>query len=427
MKPIYIIDGARTPLLKFKGIPGPFSASELALGAIKPLLLRQNFSASALDAVIAGCVMPAPDEANIARIIALRAGCGEKTPAYSVQRNCASGLEAIDAAIKDIQLGRADLILAGGTESMSHAPLLLTPEMTTWLGGLNRAKSFTKKLKQLFQFKLRFLKPVIALMKGLRDPVCGLMMGQTAEELAYQFKICRKSQDTFAEQSHQRATQGSKENFTSRMSPLFDKKGHVYSEDDGVRKDASVEKLGNLKPFFDKPYGTVTPGNSSQITDGAAFLIFASEAAVKKYQLKPLAKIVDITWQALSPQVMGLGPAHAIAYLLKKQHLTINDIDFWEINEAFSAQVLGCLRALNDDEFCKKTLNLSEKIGLIPPEKLNIYGGAIALGHPVGASGARIVLQLIEVLNKHQGKLGVASLCIGGGQGGAILIEKLAQ
>ena len=426
-KPVYLVDGNRTPFLKARGRPGPFKHADLGIYAARSLLLRMPFAATEFDEVIFGSTMPGPDEANIARIVALRLGCGDQVPAYTVHRNCASGMQALDNAAMSIASGRSDLVLAGGIEAMSQAPLLFHPKMVNWLADWWRAKSIGQKFKVLGGFSPRLLAPVIALLKGLTDPVVGLNMGQTAEQIAYRFGITRAQMDQFALESHLKLHQAQQDNELSEVVPIFDSRGKVYDLDDGVRPDSTLEKLGKLRPAFDKPYGLVTPGNSAQITDGAAALVMASEAAVKKYDLPILARLVSTEWAALSPAEMGLGPAHAIAPLLKSQRLKVGDIDYWEINEAFAAQVLAVLAALNDKDYCKQQLGLRSAVGEIPPERLNIHGGGVSLGHPVGASGARIVLHLAKVLEQKNASTGVASLCIGGGQGGAMLIERSAS
>jgi len=408
-KPVYIVDGLRIPFIKFQGKPNPLSAAALAGAAAGPLLSRQPFKPSDIDEVIVGCVSPAADEANIARLIALRLGCGDKVPGFTVQRNCASGLQALDCAVQDIRLGRYDLVLAGGTEAMSRAPLLFPESMAIWLANLQSSKGFFKKIKTLIQFRPHFLKPIVGLLKGLTDPIINLSMGQTAEELAYRFEISREEMDAYAVNSHLRTIKD-----TGILTAAYDFKGNVIEYDDGVRKDSSVEKLSTLKPVFDKPFGKVTAGNSSQVSDGAAFLVLASEAAVKRYHLTVRAKIVDTTWSALDPVLMGLGPVYAIAALLKKQHLTLADIDYVEINEAFAAQVLACVKVLEQ-----------EGVGKLDLDRLNIEGGAIAIGHPVGASGARLAIHMVDILERHEAQRGIVSLCIGGGQGGAMLIERV--
>ena len=422
-RPVYIVDGARTPFLKAKSQRGPFSASDLAVNAGRSLLSRQTCLPTDIDEVILGCMMPSEDEANIARIVALRLGCGKKVPAWTVQRNCASGMQALDSAVKDISTGRANLVLAGGTEAMSRAPLLFKPAAVDWFGRLNASKNVIQKAKIFLQFRPSFLVPVIALLRGLSDPLCGMNMGQTAELLAYQFGITRAEMDAFAADSQQKAVAA--KNHLSEITTLYQSNGKFYSSDEGVRADSTAEKLGKLKPVFDRPYGMVTAGNSSQVTDGAALLLLASEEAVNKFQMPVLAKIVDTEWAALAPEVMGLGPAFSAARLLKKYNLALSDIDYWEINEAFAAQVIACLKAWESPEFCREQLGLSDALGSIESSRINVDGGAIAIGHPVGATGARLALHIVQTLKRTNAKRGIATLCIGGGQGGAMLIEKV--
>jgi acetyl-CoA C-acetyltransferase len=421
---VYVVDGVRTPYLKAREQPGPFSAADLAFSAGRELLSRQPFSPRDLNEVILGCVMPRENEVNIARVVALRLGCGEKVPAWTVQRNCASGMQALDSAIKDIVLGRSELVLAGGTEAMSHAPLIWSDEFSSWLGKLRSKKFWWQKLKILTEIQFHYFKPIISLACGLTDPIVGLSMGQTAEILAHQFKITREQMDEFALRSHQRLAAAQDAGYLQEITSLYDHEGNCYSHDTGLRRDTTLEKLVALPPIFDKPFGSVTAGNSSQITDGASLLILASEKAVQKWQLPVLGAIVDVQWAALSPERMGLGPVMAATPLLQRHHLTLEEINFWEINEAFAAQVLACLRAWQDDEFCRKNLGLSQAFGAINPERLNVDGGAVALGHPVGSSGARLVLHLLQVLKRHNARRGVAAICIGGGQGGAMLLER---
>jgi len=422
---VYIIDGSRTPFLKARNKPGPFPAADLAVNCGRALLSRQNFEPSAINEVILGCVMPGPDEANIARITALRLGIGNDVPAWTVQRNCASGLQALDCAAMEIAANRADLILAGGVEAMSHCPVLYNEEMVTWLGKFASSKTLVQRLKVFTQIRPRHLKPVIGLLRGLTDPVVGLSMGQTAENLAYRFHISREQMDAYAVRSHQRLAAAQDEGHLNEIEPLYDILGNVYSTDDGLRRDSSMENLARLKPVFDKPFGMVTAGNSAQVTDGASLLLLASEKAVEKYDLPVLGRIIDSQWAALEPAQMGLGPVHAITPLLQRLEHEIKDIDYWEINEAFAAQVLACLAAWRDDDYCKTELGISGALGTLDEARLNIDGGGVSLGHPVGASGARIVLHLLEVLKRKNAHRGVASLCIGGGQGGAMLVERI--
>jgi len=425
-KAVYIVDGARTPFLKAKGV-GPFSGSDLAVAAGRGLLMRQPFSPSALDEVIIGSAMPGPDEANIARIVALRLGCGDKVPAFSVMRNCASGMQALDNAALNIASGRNNLVLAGGTDAMSHAPLLFNLKMTAWLASWFSAKNMKQRLGLLPQLRPSFLAPVIALMRGLTDPIVGLNMGQTAEKLAYKFNVSRKQMDAFAATSHLRLLQAYADDKMNEVIPIIDKKGHVYDKDDGARTDSTPERLAKLKPFFDKKYGMVTAGNSSQITDGACLLLLASAEAVKKHKLNVIGRIVDTEWAALDPAQMGLGPVHAATPILKRHGFVPKDMDVWEINEAFAAQVLACVAAFDDENYAINELGLAKAMGSPPLDRLNQNGGAIAAGHPIGASGARIVLHTLRALEQNGGVRGMASICIGGGQGGAMYIERTTE
>jgi acetyl-CoA C-acetyltransferase len=423
--PVYVVDGARTPFLKSRNRPGPFAASDLATDAGRALLLRQPFAPADLDEVILGCAAPAPDEVNIGRVAALRMGCGHKMPAWTVMRNCASGMQALDSAIDSMQVGRSQLVLAGGVDALSRVPLLFSDAMVVWLANWYAAKGIGRRAALLAQFRLKFLAPVIGLMKGLTDPVVGLLMGQTAENLACRFGISRREMDELAAQSHARVRAAQREGrFAREIVPLYDRAGNVYPADDGVREDSTPESLARLKPFFDRKYGNVTAGNSSQITDGAAWMLLATEAAVRRHGLVPKGRIVASQWAALDPAQMGLGPVYAATPLLVRERIGLDDVDAWEINEAFAAQVIACLRAWQDDAFCRDELGLPGALGAIAPDRLNVDGGAIALGHPVGASGVRIVLHLLGVLERIGGRRGVAAICIGGGQGGAMLVER---
>lgn len=423
-RPVYIVDGARTPFLKAREKPGPFKAADLAVAAGKALLVRQPFAPEVLDEVILGCIIPGPDEANIARVVSLRLGCGKKVPAWTVQRNCGSGMQSLDCAALNIAHGRSDLVLAGGTEAMSHAPVLWNEAMVAFLGEWSRARSIPAKLGLLARLRPAHLKPVIGLILGLSDPVVGLSMGETAEELAHRFAISRPQMDAYALESHRRLALAQDEGRLTEIAPLYDSRGNFYERDEGVRRDADMASLARLKPVFDRPFGNVTAGNSSQITDGAAWLLLASQDAVHKYGLQVMGRIIDNEWAGVDPAQMGLGPVHAMAPILKRQGLKTEDIDFWEINEAFAAQVLACLAAWQSVDYCRAELGYEAPFGAIDRNRLNVDGGAVALGHPVGCSGARIVLHLLHLLQRNQARRGMASMCIGGGQGGAMLIER---
>jgi acetyl-CoA C-acetyltransferase len=423
-RPVYLVDGARTPFLKARGKPGPFTPVDLAVQAGRPLLMRQPFEPTAFDLVILGCVNVIQDEMNPARVAALRLGMGEQQVAFTVQINCGSGMQSIDTAFRYIRDGSHEMILAGGTEALSHAPLVYSREATEWFGQMARAKGPLDKARALAAVRPDFFSPVIGLERGLTDPITSLNMGQTAEVLAHRFGIDRVTADTYAVESHKRlAAAQSAGRLKGEVLPVFDRDGEAYAQDDGVRPDSSVDKLAKLDPAFERPYGKVTPGNSSQITDGASWVILASETAVEAHGLKPIARIVDSQWAALDPGIMGLGPVLAATPLAQRHGLACADIDLWEINEAFAAQVLACLAAWQDDEFCRDVLGYDAAFGRIDRDRLNIDGGAISLGHPVGTSGNRIVLHLANALKARGAKRGIATECIGGGQGGAMLLE----
>ncbi len=423
---VYIVDGARTPFLKARGGPGPFTPVDLAVQCGRPLLLRQPFAPTVFDQVILGCVNVIADEANPARVAALRLGCGAQTTAFTVQINCGSGMQAMDTAYRYIADGGSDLILAGGAEALSHAPLVLRQDAVEWLAAMQGNKAGPLgALKAASGFRPDFLKPIVGLERGLTDPITNLGMGQTAEVLAHLFSISREAADRYAVESHKRLGRAQAEGWLKgELEPAFARDGTVHDHDDGVRPDSDMAKLAKLRPVFEPPYGKVTAGNSSQITDGACWTILASEAAVERHGLKPRARIVDSQWSALDPSIMGLGPVLAATELLKRNELSLENIDLWELNEAFAAQTLACLAAWQDEGFCRDVLGLDAAAGTIDPERINVDGGAISLGHPVGASGARIALHLVQAMERLGSGWGIATECIGGGQGGAMLIER---
>ncbi|MGX0876551.1 acetyl-CoA C-acetyltransferase [Roseovarius sp. MBR-154] len=425
---VYLVDGARTPFLKARGGPGPFTPVDLAVQCGRPLLMRQPFEKTAFDLVILGCVNVIADEMNPARVAALRLGMGEQMVAFTTQINCGSGMQSIDTAFRYIREGKHDLVLAGGAEALSHAPLVLRQSAVEWFGEMNRAKGPKQQAHALTGLRPDFFKPVIGLERGLTDPITSLNMGQTAEVLAHRFDIERETADAYAMDSHHRLAHAQKEGWleTEVMTAFDSENGQVYDHDDGVRPDNDMKSLAKLSPAFEKPYGKVTPGNASQITDGASWVIVASEAAVEKHGLHPLARIVDSEWAGLDPSVMGLGPVLASTPLVMRNGLDLAGVDLWELNEAFAAQVLSCIAAWNDPAFCSDVLGLDQPFGVIDRDRHNVDGGAISLGHPVGTSGNRIVLHLANAMNRKGARTGVATECIGGGLGGAMLLEAVA-
>lgn len=420
---IAVVDGIRTPFCKGGGKLNDMPPDDLGAYAVRELMARSKIPADQVDELIFGNVIQPADSANIARIIAVKGGMPIKMPAFTVNRNCASGLEAVTTASNKLLMGDADIIIAGGSESMSGFPILFKKKMKDFLQRLSKAKSWQDKLATLFSFRPSFLVPEIP---EISDPICGCSMGQTAENLSRDFKISREEQDKFALASQERAM---KATLSGKLAeeiipiPLPPKSDKMQTQDDGPRSNTTLEGLLALRPAFDKLTGSVTAGNSSQVTDGAVALLLMKESKAKELGLTPLGYICDYAAAALDPSRMGLGPVYAISKLLKKTGKTLPEIDLIEINEAFAAQVLAVMKAAQSDEFCKKELGLDQPLGEIDPEKLNVNGGAIALGHPLGASGARLVLTLLKELRRRNKNVGIASLCVGGGQGEAVLLE----
>jgi acetyl-CoA C-acetyltransferase len=349
---------------------------------------------------------------------------GEKMVAFTVQINCGSGMQSIDTGYRYIREGVSDLILAGGSEALSYAPLVWPQQGVRWFAGLAGAKGIGAKIMAALKVRPSYLKPIIGLERGLTDPITELNMGQTAEVVGHLFGVTRAQSDAYAAESHKRLANAQSQGWLKgEVETAFGRDGKFYDHDDGVRPDSTPETLAKLKPVFERPWGKVTAGNSSQITDGASWVILASEAAVAKHGLTPKAVILDSQWSALDPGIMGLGPVLSATELLKRNSLTLQDIETWELNEAFATQVLGCLAAWKDEKFCKEILGLDGAAGDIDQTKMNVDGGAISLGHPVGCSGNRIVLHLVNAMKRLGTRRGIATECIGGGQGGAMLIE----
>jgi acetyl-CoA acetyltransferase family protein len=424
MERIAIIDGIRTPFCKMGTAFNHMSAQQLGVAATRELIERSGIDVSAIDEVIFGCVGQPADAANIARVIALLSGIPKTTPAFTVHRNCASGIEAVvDAAIK-IQVGEGRLFLAGGTESMSNIPFYFSKEYQEFLSALMRTKTLPEKLSVLSKFRPKYLTPKIGLQMGLTDPVCGLNMGQTAEVLAKEFGISRNDQDKFALISHQRALQ-SRAMLREEIAPVVPapKFQAAIQDDNGPREGQTFEALAKLKPYFEKGTGTVTAGNSSQVTDGAAVLLVAGEGRARELNREPLGYIKSFAFAGVEPNRMGIGPAHAIPKALKKANLRLGDMQAVEINEAFAAQVIACTKALASEAFTKQ-FGYEGHTGEINPAILNVHGGAIALGHPVGATGARLILTMLKHMKRENLKYGLVSLCVGGGQGAAMVLER---
>ncbi len=423
---IAIIAGYRSPMGKAGGVLKNLTAHDLGARILREVVIRAKIDPEKIDEVIVGNVAQPAEAANIARVIALKAGLPEKIPAYTVHRNCASGMEAITSAALKILNGDAEIIVAGGVESMSNIPLFYNKKMTGLFEKLFKSKTLGEKLAALATFRFNYLAPVVGLVQGLTDPISGLIMGCTAENVAKDFSITREEQDEFALRSHKRAEAATAKGiFKEEIIPVFngdEKNSKMVEEDEGIRKGQKIEDLAKLKPYFEKVTGTVTVGNSSQVTDGAAFAVVMRESKAKELGLEVLGYLSDFAYAGLDPSRMGLGPVFASKKVFDKSGLSLQDMELIEINEAFAAQVIGCARAFASDEFCQKHFGVNA-LGKIDENILNVNGGGVALGHPVGMSGTRIVIHLLRELKRRGKNRGLATLCVGGGQGGACLLE----
>lgn len=426
MKDVVIIGGVRTPFVKAADMLSDTPAPELGRLVVQELLYRTDVLPSQIDELICGNVASPVDAANVARVISLRAGIPRDRVAHTVNRNCASGMESISQAADRIRAGQAKAIVAVGVDSMSNIPLLFRKQFGEKLLELSKARSLGQRLSRMAKFRLADLAPVIGIKVGLTDPVTDLMMGETAEKLAREYHLSRDDQDRFALHSHQKAVEAwnagrlSDETMTlypaSRFEPL--------SADIGPRDGQSMEKLGKMKPYFDRRWGTVTVGNSCQVTDGAVALLLMDREHAESLGLQPKAVIKAAEFAGCDPARMGMGPVYSSARALEAAGMTMDDIDLVELNEAFAAQVLACQRGFEKPpEDCN---GAAHRLKPIDDEKLNVNGGAIALGHPVGATGARLVLTLLGELERRDQAVGLATLCVGGGQGGAVIVERMA-
>ncbi len=424
---VVVVAGVRTPFVKAGTVFGRVGAVELGRTVMREVIERAEIDADALDEVIAGNIAGPADAANVARVMALEAKIPVKVPGFTVSRNCASGIESVVEAAYRIRAGDADLVVAAAVESMSRIPLLFGDDAQDLWTSVARARSTPARLAAFARFRPRHFKPVVALELGLTDPVSGLNMGQTAEVLAREFGIARDDQDAFALRSHRLAAAAWNE---GRMQgevlpvPIPPRYEETAERDNGIRENQTPEALAKLKPVFDRRLGTVTAGNSSQITDGAVALILASGGRARSLGLPVMGKIRSWGFAGCDPARMGIGPVLASPIALKRAGgLTMARMERVEINEAFAAQVLACLKAFDSRSFCEENMG-TDVVGAPPLERVNVNGGAIALGHPVGASGARLVLTLLREMERANLSLGLVTMCVGGGQGGAVVVER---
>jgi acetyl-CoA C-acetyltransferase/acetyl-CoA acyltransferase len=425
MRKVCIVDGVRTPFTKAGSTQAGARAVDLGRFAVTELMARTGLDPNLVDELVAGNVIQPVDAVNIARVIALRAHIPNRVPAYTVHRNCASGIQALAEAHMLISTGRAECVVALGVESMSDAPFLVRKEVRAWLTQLQRMKTAVAKLKHITKFPLGKLSPEIGLILGLTDPVSTLNMGQTAEHLARDFSISRAEQDQVALDSNLRtAAAWEAGRFADEVMATFPAPKYKPVEvDNGFRADSTLEKLSTLKPVFDRANGTVTAANSSQITDGACAILVTSEDFAEKMGTTPLGTMTDFAFGGLDPTRMGLGPVYSTQKLFDKHNLGWDGIDLTELNEAFAAQAIACIKAFGSKDFYDREMGGAAPPGEPDWQAMNVNGGGIALGHPVGATGCRIVLTLLNELKRRGGKTGLATLCIGGGQGASVLVE----
>ena len=393
MNDVYILSAVRTPIGKFGGSLASLSAADMGVVAAKAALERAEVEPQQVEETIFGNARQAGGGPNPARQISIRSGIPQEVPAYTVNKACASGIKSIALGFQEIATGNLDCVLAGGTESMSRLPYYL--EGARWGYRLGNQELVDGMVRD-----------------GFFCPLAKMLMGETAEVLAEQYKVSREEQDQFALTSQQRAAVAqSGGRFDAEIAPVTieGKKGTtVFSRDEHLFLDASIEKMAKLTPVFSKS-GTITAGNSSGITDGGAAVVLASENFVKQNNLKPLARILAATSAGVDPRLMGIGPVPAIRKMEQKHGLKLSDFDLVELNEAFAGQVLACDRELHFDR-----------------ERLNVNGGAIALGHPIGCTGTRITVTLLHEMLKRKARRGLATLCVSGGMGMALAIENSA-
>lgn len=424
---LVIAEGVRTPFLKAGSEAKDMGAAELGRQVLQALFKRVPVDPAEVDEIIFGCVAQPFDAANVTRVAQINAGLPLSIPSYTVHRNCSSSMQSVTSACEQILSGRATVVVAGGTESLSSTPLVYNKKAADWFARFNRAKTTPQRMLLLLRAPWpQFLRPRVSLLEGLSDPTCGLGMGQTAEILANEFGLSRRMQDQFAVESHLKAAKAQAAGrFDREIAPLYCPPGMAaVTRDNGIRPDSSVDKLAKLKTVFTRDHGSVTAGNASQITDGAVALLVTTLERAQAWGLKPLAVIRGSAYAGLDPRRMGLGPVYSSGKLFRQLGLSMKDMDVVEVNEAFAAQVLACLKGFADPAIAVGRLGLDAAAGELDPARLNVNGGAIALGHPVGSSGGRLLLTTAHELIERKGRLGLATLCVGGGQGAAFVLER---
>lgn len=422
---VAIIDGCRTPFVKAGTAFKHMTAIDLGIAAVRELIARTELDPAEVDEVVYGTVVHSVLAPNIAREVQLGAGLPPRAPAYTVSRACASANQAITSAADSIARGYADVVIAGGAESLTDVPLLVSRPLRDRLVAASRAKTLGQRVKAFAGMRPKELVPMAP---AIAEPSTGETMGESAERMAKENGITREAQDRWALRSHRLAAEGTadgrllKEIVPVYVPPNYDE---VVDRDNGIRTDTSLEKLATLPPVFDRRYGTVTAGNSSPLTDGASAVLLMSEEKAKALGYEPLGYIRSYAYAALSPTAQLLqGPAYAAPIALDRAGVTMKDIELWEIHEAFAAQVLSNFQALDSDEFARRELGRSQKVGLIDEDRINVMGGSIAIGHPFGATGGRLTITLLNEMKRRGLGLGLITVCAAGAMGFAMVVER---
>ena len=422
---VAIIDGCRTPFARSNSVFADMTAIDLGTVAVRELLNRAEVEGGGIDEVVYGTVVHSVQAPNIAREVSLKAGIAPSVPSFTVSRACASSNQAITSAAEKIALGQGDVVIAGGAESLTDIPILVSKPLRDRLVAASKARSLGARVKAFAGFRPGELAPQAP---AIAEPSTGESMGESAERMAKENGISREEQDRWALRSHQKAAEGTADGrLTAEIVPVYlpPEYDQVVESDNGIRTDTSMEKLSALRPAFDRRYGTVTAGNASPLTDGASAVLLMNEERAKAEGREPLGYIRSWAYAALAPSDQLLqGPAFAVPKALDRAGLSMADIDLWEIHEAFASQVLSNLQWLDSDTFAREKLGRPEKVGILPEERINVMGGSIAIGHPFGATGGRLTVTLLNEMRRRDAQFGLISVCAAGALGFAMVVER---
>ncbi len=422
---VAIVEGCRTPFAKSGTVFKSLSAVELGKISVRELIARTELPVDEIDHVVYGTVVQSVQEPNIAREVTLGAGIPPSVPSFTVARACASSNQAITSAAEQIMAGQAEVVIAGGAESLTDIPILFSPKMREAMVRASKAKSLGARIKAFASVRPAHLAPITP---AIAEPTTGETMGESAEKMARENNISREEQDRWALRSHELAAAATADGrLTREIVPVYvpPKYDEVMTEDNGIREDTSLEKLSQLKPVFDRKYGTLTAGNSSPLTDGASAVLLMSEEKAKALGYEPLGYIRSYAYASLAPGDQLLqGPVYAAPVALERAGITMEDVDLLEMHEAFAAQVLSNLQWFDSDRVARERLGRDKAIGIPPEDRINVMGGSIAIGHPFGATGGRVTITLLNELRRRDGELGMISVCAAGAMGFVIIVER---